>query len=84
MGVGTENYEIAEMDLKYRFCGLRFPIGWTIGKWLFKLGRYKSESSLMTCEQELHCWVSKTARPILSFKSSGEESIQILFSKARI
>ena len=33
-------------------------------------GGYKSESSLMTCEAELHGWVSRMAYSILSLKGS--------------
>ena len=60
MGVETENYEIASKDLKIADRGLHFLCQGKQRRFasgLFKgqvQNYYKSESSLMTCEAELH------------------------------
>ena len=58
MGVGTENYEIAAKGSENTEFVVRISSRstsrqvWPVGD---LKGRYKSESSLMTCEAELHC-----------------------------
>ena len=69
MGVETENYEIAAKRFEntdFVVCILVvresreiLPVG-------YLKGRYKSESSLMTCVAELHCSVIRMPSSILS------------------
>ena len=73
MEVETENYEIAAKGFENTDFGVCIrvvrvsceilPVG-------YLKGRYKSESSLMTCEAELHGLVTRMASSILSLMGS--------------
>ena len=69
MGVETENYEIAAKGFENTrswFPFLVIQISRVILPVGYLKGLYKSESSLMTCEAELHDWVSRMTCSILS------------------
>ena len=77
MGVETENYEIVAKGFEntrswFAFLVVRttlevLPVG-------YLKGRYKAESSLMTCEAELHCSVTRMPCSILSLMGTSERS----------
>ena len=67
MGVETETYKIAAKGFKNtRSWFAFFVVGKTSEVLLvgYLKGRYKSESSLMTYEEELQGWVSRMASPL--------------------
>ena len=75
MGLETENYEIAFKGFENTRSWFAFsfietssevsPVG-------YLKGQYKSESSLMTCEAELHGCVSRMARPMVLLMCSRQ------------
>ena len=58
MGVETENYEIAAKRFENTFRAMGFRGAFT--------GPYKSESSLITCEADLHDSVTRMVYSILT------------------
>ena len=78
MGVKTENYEIAAKGFENTRSWFAYFV---VGKSSYVLpvgylknlnGQYKSESSLMTCDAELHGWVSRMQCPMLSHMGTPE------------
>ena len=69
MGLETENYEIAAKRFEntdFVVCILVVRVSREILPVGYLKGRYKSESSLMTCVAELHCSVTRMVYSILS------------------
>ena len=66
MGVETENYEIAAKGFENTRSWFAFPSSGQAAPVGYLKGGYKSESSLMTCEAELHGSVTRMACSILS------------------
>ena len=69
MGVETENYEIAAKGFEntdFVVCILAVRVSREILPVGYLKGRYKSESSLMTCVAELHGSVTRMPSSILS------------------
>ena len=64
----TENCEIAAKQFENTSTWFAFFVVGTTANFpvAYLKGWHKSESSLMTCEAKLHCWVSRMASPILS------------------
>ena len=69
MGVKTENYEIAAKGFENTRLWFAFGVIRASSEVLpvsYLKGLYKSELSLMTCEAELHCSLTRMASTILS------------------
>ena len=74
MGVETENYEIAAKGFEntdFEVCILVVRVSREILPVGYLKGRYKSESSLMTCVAELHGSVIRMPCSILSHIGTG-------------
>ena len=66
MGVETQNYEIAAKRFENTFRAMGFGFCRVEETGGACKGPSKSESSLMTCEAELHCSVTRMVYSILS------------------
>ena len=78
MEVETENYEIAAKGFENARSWFAFFVVGRHRKILsvgYLKGWYKSESSLMSCEVELHCSVTRMASSILSPIGSHQQAV---------
>ena len=85
MGVATENYEIAAKGFEntdFVVCISSLTASREILPVGYLKGRYKSESSLMNCEAELHGSVTRMLSSILSLIGSFDSKIFVSIYKA--
>ena len=84
MGVETENYEIPAKGFEntdFVVCILVVRVSSEILPVGYLKGRYKSESSLMTCVAELHCSVTRMPSSTLSLIGSSALFSALVFSR---